>query len=144
MLASGRVQAGGIKVCRSFSASCACELIGIAGVVLTDWIMTTVARIESSSDSKCFRWSATASVRAAGRGVGRPTGLVCGRRGSMWPKGVLLECAARVAAEASGCCGPVGRPRLTTRSVCGDFVRMFAAASSDTSELVESGERGRT
>ena len=63
------VWASGIKVWRSFRASCACGLIESVSAVLTDWMMTTVAKIESSSDSKCVRWSATTPARAVGSGV---------------------------------------------------------------------------
>lgn len=144
MLASFGVWANGIKVWMSFRASCACELIERVGAVLTDWMITIVARIESNSDSKCVRCSAITPWKAAGRGVERPAGLACGTGGSEWPMGALLGCAACVAAEVSEGGGPVSRrPRLTTRSVCGDLVCRFVAASSEASELVESGERGR-
>ena len=43
--------------------------MGMAFEVLTDWMITTMARIESSNNSKCFRCSATTPSRAAGRGI---------------------------------------------------------------------------
>jgi hypothetical protein len=69
VLAVGEGEAIGTRVWRSLRASWACGLTETEGVVLTDWIMTMVARTESSRVSRCFRWSATTPSEAVGRDV---------------------------------------------------------------------------
>jgi len=78
VLAVGEGKAIGTMVWRSLRASWACGLTETVGVVLTDWIMTTVARTESNRVSRCFRWSATTPSEAVGRGGVGLWGLSCG------------------------------------------------------------------
>ena len=89
MLAVGGGCAIGTRVWRSLRASWACELTETVGVVLTDWMMTTVAKTESSSISRCFRWSAT-TPSGVGRGSVGLRDLAGGFAEAGWPNRASL------------------------------------------------------
>lgn len=72
----------GIKEWRSFRASCACVLTEMVGVVLTDWMIMTVSRTESSKVSRCFRWSAIMPLRETGRDSEGLKGPACECKGT--------------------------------------------------------------
>jgi hypothetical protein len=77
-------------VWRSLRASWACGLTKTVDEVLTDWMITMVARTESSKVSRCFRWSVATPSKAVGRGGVGLWDPTCGFAGAEWSKGALL------------------------------------------------------